>query len=392
LIKVLVSYLAIFPSVAKYVSGGEKHMMEVCKKLQKTSTLTVLTSPSGLEVFRRNGITIEPRLVRIRGEQQIIRAGLPGLLFIYLLRMILAIPEARVIRGSQDLIISFSHFLPDTIPAAIAKTNNTALILYIHHLEPLPLSRSKYYSTLRSFLTWISQSMSLWLLKRKTDLVFTNIVDAPRIRKLGFRMNISPMVQGVDFFDADDEGDSPTLFNACYIGRITASKGVYDLVEIWQDVLKTHPNLTLAIAGGGPGMESEENKLRRVVASKHLSNSIKILGQISELEKYQLMKRSELFLFPSYEEGWGIVIGEAMACGNAVVVYNLPAYAAFKNGVYRVDIGDKNDFVSSINILVENQDFRNSLISRARKIAQTFDWDQIVEKEIELFKELIERK
>ena len=41
------------------------------------------------------------------------------------------------------------------------------------------------------------------------------------------------------------------------------------------------------------------------------------------------MKSSKLFIFPSYEEGWGISITEAMACGLAVVCYDLKAYDVF---------------------------------------------------------------
>ena len=47
---------------------------------------------------------------------------------------------------------------------------------------------------------------------------------------------------------------------------------------------------------------------------------------ISGKDALSVVKSVLVFVFPSHEEGWGIAICEAMACGLAVVAYDLPAY------------------------------------------------------------------
>ena len=51
-------------------------------------------------------------------------------------------------------------------------------------------------------------------------------------------------------------------------------------------------------------------------------------GYVSEDEKFRLLKCSRLFLMPSRYESWGIVIGEALACGVPVLGYRLDCYPA----------------------------------------------------------------
>jgi glycosyltransferase involved in cell wall biosynthesis len=116
------------------------------------------------------------------------------------------------------------------------------------------------------------------------------------------------------------------------------------------------------------------------------------LGQVIEPEKIAILKAAKLFLFPSYEEGWGIAVTEAMACGNAVIAYDLPVYRVFQDGIVRVEIGDKEGFANTVCSLFSDSKFRQRVVARAQTIVQEFDWDLVAARETRLYEEFVGRK
>jgi glycosyltransferase involved in cell wall biosynthesis len=367
-------------------------MLEICRKLDSHS-ISVITTQKGHEVFLKRGITHRAILVKVPFEERIIRAGLIGLLVIYILRLTFSYPVAWRVRGRHDLILSFSHFLPDTLPAAVASGSDSALVVYVHHLEPPPLERATYHSIWRSFLLWGSQAASLELLKGRVEALFSNVVDSERMKSMNLSTKLIEMSQGIDLKNiGNTKADRTRSYDACYLGRLSASKGIFDLVEIWEKVHRAHPDKVLAIMGGGPGMEAEEKKLRKEVKERQLSECVALLGQVIEPEKIAILKAAKLFLFPSYEEGWGIAVTEAMACGNAVIAYDLPVYRVFQDGIVRVEIGDKEGFANTVCSLFSDSKFRQRVVARAQTIVQEFDWDLVAARETRLYEEFVGRK
>lgn len=68
-------------------------------------------------------------------------------------------------------------------------------------------------------------------------------------------------------------------------------------------------------------------------------------GFVSEEEKYAILKQSGFFFFPSYEEGWGIALAEALYCGATAVCYELPHYRSiFGNFPVYAELGNPAQF------------------------------------------------
>jgi glycosyltransferase involved in cell wall biosynthesis len=113
-------------------------------------------------------------------------------------------------------------------------------------------------------------------------------------------------------------------YDAVFVGRHDREKGVFDLIEIWRAVVGERPNATLLMIGScNPHNRA---KLASMVSDYGLDKNVSIMGTVAEDEKFSLMKRSRVCLFPSYVEEWGLVPQEALACGLPVVTYDLPAH------------------------------------------------------------------
>ena len=86
-----------------------------------------------------------------------------------------------------------------------------------------------------------------------------------------------------------------TGYDGCFCGRLVKRKGIYDLIKIWKSVTRRYPNSRLVIVGDGPEYSSLSNKLKEM----NLAENIKLMGFISERDKFLIMKCSKIFIFPS---------------------------------------------------------------------------------------------
>ena len=71
------------------------------------------------------------------------------------------------------------------------------------------------------------------------------------------------------------------------------------------------------------------------------------------------MKNSRIFIFPSYEEGWGIAVAEAIACGLNVVLYDIGTYKIFGKNVIMVEKGNTRKMAKIIIDLIERESKKN---------------------------------
>ena len=167
-------------------------------------------------------------------------------------------------------------------------------------------------------------------------------------------------------------------FDGCFCGSLDKMKGVYDLIYIWEIVLRRFPKSKLVIIGQGP----EYDRLLRIIRKKGLERNILLTGYLSEEQKISTMKSSKLFIFPSYEEGWGIAVTEAMACGLAVLCYDLDAYRPFGDGVVRIQVGKKEILAKSVDDLLSDENKQYDASLKAKEASKTLNWENIAENEL----------
>lgn len=96
-------------------------------------------------------------------------------------------------------------------------------------------------------------------------------------------------------------------------GRLVKVKGHTFLLQAWPSVLKHEPRALLLLAGDGP----DEDPLRAQAAALGLAGSVKFLGFRQDIAS--LIACAEVLVLPSLNEGFGMVLVEAMAMGKPVV-------------------------------------------------------------------------
>jgi len=387
-LKMLGIYLGALPTFLGFVSGGERHFIEVCKRLKSQDfDLTLLTTESGQDILTINGIDVRSYRISTNFEGYLQKSSI-GMALLYAIRILKSTFIALRLIENFDIICASSHFIYDVLPAMIISKKNqrSTIVVYLHHLSPNPFKRSKYNPALSNILAWIAQNFSVFVIRHFINLVLT----CPAIRNQLIQSGISKKMiriiyNGLDLREIEKAELSGDKYEACFVGRLYPLKGIFDLIDIWKNIHIAFPNAKLAIIGSESGRYVDQFKKR--IKVEHLERNILLLGALSEEGKYGVLKACNFFIFPSYEEGWGIPLYEALACGLPVVAYNLPAYEPLgSNCIIKVPVGDKKAFSEAVLKLLSDEKLRMEIGEKSKKIASKFEWDKIIEKELETLK------
>lgn len=160
-----------------------------------------------------------------------------------------------------------------------------------------------------------------------------------------------------------------SVFNIGYLGRISFEKNLELLISSSIEINKKNIQHKLLIAGDDQDMRFKmyTNKLKKL--SNQYSH-ISFIGKLSEKEKYNFLKKLNVFVLPSNNslEAFGIVQLEAMSCNTPVIVSNLPGVRTIVNKTNNGYIFlDKEDLIKKITDLYINNNTDLDISNRLNK-------------------------
>jgi glycosyltransferase involved in cell wall biosynthesis len=168
-----------------------------------------------------------------------------------------------------------------------------------------------------------------------------------------------------------------------FIGRIVKDKGINELVWTFISVHTKYPDTKLLLVG--PFETDLDPVLPDIEEEIHTNQSIIWTGFQSDVRPYFAI--SDVFVFPSYREGFPNVVMQAGAM-------ELPAIVTDINGCNEIIVDGKNGIIippkdkdmlrDKMELLYENDDLRNILKSNTRKMIisryeQKLVWDALLE-------------
>lgn len=359
----------------KTIAGGEYHILHVLERWNKEHRVSIIIPKSGYMFSKNILLSADDYNIRLSSYEKEVRGHSRELIF-YLFRILRS--SLFKFKQSPDVIIASSHLLYDVLPALIlCKRLKSRLVVYVHHiLRPFRTYKQGIWSN----MNLLNERMSLFLCKN-ADLIFVVNPDIKNdLIAKGFQANkIIITDNGVEHNLIDSVKVNEKKFDACFCGRIDQKKGVFDLLEIWEKVLKSCPNAKLVIIGDGPVYSD----LVKTVKNKALDKNITFTGHLFGERKIATIKSARIFVSPSYEEGWGIAVSEAMACELAVVCYDLSAYKIFGKDIIKVEVGNKEQMTMSITNLIADDEKRKSLAANSKALVTSMlNWDKISVKQL----------
>jgi len=192
-----------------------------------------------------------------------------------------------------------------------------------------------------------------------------------------------------------DLGISSDEFMILFVGRLSWVKGADTLVQSMPEILSSVPNAKLVIVGVG----DQQELLKYEVSKLGIEDKVILKYEfLPEDEKIKVYAASDVCVFPSKYEPFGIVCTEAMSMGKPVVV-GARGVSGFREQVvpsgpnqcgFHINPYDPHDIAKFIIILLEDEDLRRKCGENARRrVLDLFTWQRVAENTIRVYNEVV---
>ena len=144
------------------------------------------------------------------------------------------------------------------------------------------------------------------------------------------------------------------------VSRLLDRKGQLDLLHSYAEVIKSHQDTVLIFAGEGSYRATLESAIKEL----HLEKNVLLLGNIDFVPL--LLKTADIFIFPSDEEPFGLVLLESMKYGKPAIVRNVDGPREIvRDGIDALMFSDPNQIPDLAMKLVQNEKLINQLVENS---------------------------
>ena len=341
------------------VGGAEKMVKEVVERLGRKHEITMVTGLFDGSVARQEE----------KPAFKIIRVGIGHKQIDKVLYPVLAAWKVRQLKPQ--------------IAHAIMESYAGAALVLVKYFAP----KVKRILTLQSGDLDDSSKQAKWYIRYPWKLIHTSpdIVTAisrflaERAERLGMpkeRIMITP--NGVDLSHCPN--DLPKERNRVIIvSRLSWEKAHKYILEAWPIVRKDVPDSKLIIVGDG----AEKESIEKLISELGIRDSVKMLGELPNIEAIKEIAKSEVFVCPSLAEGLGVVFIEAQASRTPPIgtrVGGIPDVIQDGENGLLIEPKNSDQIAEAIIKLLTDKELRERLAKRGLETCRKFEWSAIMEK------------
>lgn len=375
-------------------------VFELCKRLgDQFDVLVLAPHADGAKRFERMG-SVEIMRFRYflpRWEKLAYQGGIQAnlkrnrwchlLLPLYFLSQLTAL--WRILRYQRIDLIHAHWLIPQGLTVAIAG-------VFTKNMPPTICT--SHGGDLLGLNGLLLNSIKRWVIRCSAVLTVVSHTMEERALSLGANpeklQTVSMGVETSSLFTPDAATrrvDNEVLF----VGRLVEKKGCTYLLGAMPEILKRHPDTHLRIVGSGP----EEEVLKRQADRLGIAYAVTFHGAVNNAEIPNLYRRATVFVAPSIvtaqgdQEGLGLVLVEALACGCPAVASDLPA---IRDVIIHQDTGwlvpqrNPEAIADAVAKLLSEPGLRSQLAVNGRAHAiRKFDWGIVASRYGRLLDELV---
>ncbi len=204
-----------------------------------------------------------------------------------------------------------------------------------------------------------------------SDRLYSDIAKYVRRENVHICPNGIPKTELFQFERNVDKHDTPILF---FLSNLLVAKGVWTLVDAL-GVLSEQGVEFQCIFAGYESMEISGEQLRKKITEKKLSSKVSYYGPACGEDKMDLYKKADIFVFPSHNECFPLVLLEAMQCG-------LPCITTAEGGILDIiedgvngvvcKTDDSHSLSQAIESLIKDKEKRKKMGMKGRKRYENF--------------------
>lgn len=198
-----------------------------------------------------------------------------------------------------------------------------------------------------------------------------------------------PYGMDIDFFYKEETPHTKPadFFRLIFVGQLQISKGIHILLEAWRR-LKLPPTKTELLLVG-----NLQRDIKLLLAKTELPEGARIVAGVSREELKKLYFSSSAFVLPSIQDGFGLVIGEAMASGLPVIASThtgAPEIITNEHDGLLVEAGSVGALEDAIEKLYKDHAFREKIAQQGKERIKFFTWQRYGKEIISTYQSLLD--
>ena len=292
----------------------------------------------------------------------------------------------------DDAVTSIGNF-DQTTPVSVQLYDLIPLLNPDQYLKP-KLNYQKHYERKSNHLMRASSLLAISEFSRQEGVEHLDVVPERVV-------NVSTAIEDCFCLLELSEEDASRItakFNITqpfilYTGGADGRKNLPRLIQAYA-ALPAPLRVSNQLLFAGKMPESDIAELKHLAKSAGLNpDELCFTGYITDEELIQLYNLCELYIFPSWHEGFGLPALEAMACGAAVIGANttsLPEVIGLDAALF--DPMDVTAITAKMSQALQDDDFRATLRQHGLQQAKKFSWDNSAKLAIETFEKIYKVK
>lgn len=174
------------------------------------------------------------------------------------------------------------------------------------------------------------------------------------------------------------------------VGSEHPRKNFPTLIKAFHKLKKKYGDVKL-VKVGSPQWKGARGELLKLIKELNLQNVIIFTGYVSEEDLPGIYNVADLFVFPSFYEGFGLPPLEAMACGCPVITSNTSSIPEVVGDAgIMVDPYDVDGLADAMYEVLTNESLREDMIKRGLKRAKMFSWEKCARETLKVYLSLME--
>ena len=264
------------------------------------------------------------------------------------------------------------------------------------------------------YVIWLHGSLDSWSLKQKSTKkkLFMRVVgnallrgasavhttcnaeeEALRSMKVVSDDCIFNIPIGISFPKTVEKKAQNDYFTWLFLSRIHPKKNVEQTLRSFAVHLQSFPEDRLKIAGLGD--EGHIATLQELARALGLEDSVDWLGWVDGEEKKQIIRDSDVFVLPSYDENFGIAVAEAMGLAVPVIITRQTGISQFINdsqGAIIYDVHD-SDELSEAMARIRDRDLQTRMGAAARQTALSeLSAERMIGRIVKMYRGIVAKK